>query len=95
VITNNLWNVDGVRQYQFIQDGIREYTLKLNGDKDQMDLPDILGRIRPYLGEDAEIQVEFVQEIPVLASGKRKYIENHCPEYVPEIRRQHAGREDL
>ena len=95
VITNNLWNVDGVRQYQFIQDGIKAYTLKLNGDKERMDLPDILGRIRPYLGEDAEIQVEFVQEIPVLASGKRKYIENHCPEYVPEIRRQHAGREDL
>ena len=36
----------------------------------------MLSRIRPAFGEDAEITVEYVDEIPVLASGKRKYIEN-------------------
>ena len=95
IITNNLWNVEGVRQYQFIQTGRKDYLLKLNADREKMDLGDILGRIRPYLGEDAQIQVEYVEEIPVLASGKRKYIENRCPDYAPQIRRQHAGREDL
>ena len=42
---------------------------------------EILGRIRPYLGEEARIKVELVDEIPVLASGKRKYIENRCEKY--------------
>ena len=41
-----------------------------------MDVDNITGRIRPYLGEVAKLSVEFVDEIPVLASGKRKYIEN-------------------
>ena len=35
-----------------------------------------------YGNEDAVIDVTFVDEIPVLASGKRKYIENLCPELV-------------
>ncbi len=76
IITNNLWDVKGVKQFRFIQEGEREYTLLLNGDKEQMDLEDITGRICPYLGESASLKVEFVDEIPVLASGKRKYIEN-------------------
>ena len=76
VITNNLWNVDGVRQYRFLQLGEKEYELRLNGDKDRMDVEDMLARIRPAFGEDAQIAVTFVDEIPVLASGKRKYIEN-------------------
>ncbi len=83
VITNNLWNVEGVRQYQFIQHGLRDYELKLNGDPDRMDEEEILGRIAPYFGADAAIRVTYVDEIPVLASGKRKYIENRCPAYRP------------
>ena len=53
----------------------------LNGDQEKMDQKEILGRIRPYLGEEARIKVEIVDEIPVLASGKRKYIENRCEKY--------------
>jgi len=52
----------------------REYIQKMNQEE-------ILGRIRPYLGEEARIKVELVDEIPVLASGKRKYIENRCEKY--------------
>ena len=47
-----------------------------------MDVEDILGRITPYFGADADIRITYVDEIPVLASGKRKYIENQCPEYA-------------
>ena len=28
------------------------------------------------LGKDAKIDIEYIDEIPVLKSGKRKYIEN-------------------
>ena len=81
VITNNLWDVQGVRQFRFIQEDVTKYTLWLNGDRDKMNVSDILERIRPYLGNQAEINVEYVEEIPVLNSGKRKYIENRCETY--------------
>ena len=82
IITNNLWDVEGVRQYRFLQETKDTYTLELNGDPDVMDEEDILGRILPYFGEGAKINIVYVDEIPVLNSGKRKYIENRCPEYT-------------
>ena len=81
IITNNLWDIEGVKQYRFIQEDVKDYTIWLNGDPAKMDQKEILGRIRPYLGEEARIKVEIVDEIPVLASGKRKYIENRCEKY--------------
>ena len=81
IITNNLWDIEGVKQYRFIQEDMKDYTIWLNGDPEKMDQKEILGRIRPYLGEEARIKVEIVDEIPVLASGKRKYIENRCEKY--------------
>lgn len=82
VVTNNLWNVEGVKQYRFLQTGLKEYELRLNGDRDVMNPEEMVRRIRPSLGDDAVIHVTYVDEIPVLASGKRKYIENLCPEYI-------------
>ena len=81
IITNNLWDIEGVKQYRFIQEDVKDYTIWLNGDPAKMDQEEILGRIRPYLGDEARIKVEIVVEIPVLASGKRKYIENRCEKY--------------
>lgn len=81
IITNNLWNVKGVGQYRFLQLSERDYEIRLSGDPKGVDTEDILKRIRPYLGKGANIHVRFVDEIPVLASGKRKYIENLCPKY--------------
>lgn len=81
VITNNMWDIRGVKQFRFIQETECRYTLCLNGNKKEIDIEEILRRIRPYFGEKAEIQVEFVEEIPVLNSGKRKYIENRCEKY--------------
>lgn len=81
IITNNLWDIEGVKQYRFIQEDVKDYTIWLNGDLAKMDQEEILGRIRPYLGDEARIKVEIVDEIPVLASGKRKYIENRCEKY--------------
>ena len=40
------------------------------------------GEYKHVFGSDeARIKVEIVDEIPVLASGKRKYIENRCEKY--------------
>lgn len=81
VITNNMWDIKGVKQFRFIQETETQYTLWLNGDKREINVKEILERIRPYFGDIAEIKVEFVDEIPVLNSGKRKYIENRCEKY--------------
>ena len=81
IITNNMWDVKGVKQFRFIQETETSYTLWLNGDREQMNVEDILSRIQPYLGEKAQIKIDYVDEIPVLNSGKRKYIENRCEKY--------------
>ena len=70
----------------YSKEDVKDYTIWLNGDPEAMDREEILRRIRPYLGEEARIKVEIVDEIPVLASGKRKYIENRCEKY-----QQHKG----
>ncbi len=81
VITNNLWDAEGVGQYQFVQTGLKDYVLRLSGDKTKMDIDMMMQRLRPYFGMDAKIDIVYVREIPVLASGKRKYIENLCEAY--------------
>lgn len=81
VITNNLWDVDGIRQYRFVQEDVRDYVLELNAVPSKALEEEVLSRISPYFGEGARIRVRYVDEIPVLNSGKRKYIENRCPAY--------------
>ena len=76
-ITNSMWEFQGVRQFQFIQKKKREYVLKLNVDKDTFMQEDkIISILTQRLGNDAEIRIEYCDEIPVLASGKRRYIVN-------------------
>ncbi len=81
VITNNLWDVQGIRQYHFVQEDVKEYLLELNAEPSAELEKEVLGRIQPYLGEEANIRIAYVDEIPVLNSGKRKYIENRCSVY--------------
>ena len=72
-----MWEFQGVKQYQFIQKGEKQYIIKLNVDKDSFTKED---RIRTIFlekfGHDAEITIKYCNEIPVLASGKRRYIIN-------------------
>jgi len=82
VITNNLWNIEGVKQYRFIQLDETHYELRLNTGGKKADENEILGRILKYFGEGAKIDIVYVDEIPVLASGKRKHVENRCEKYV-------------
>ena len=67
-----MWKYDKLRQYQFIQDGAKDYTLKVNGAEGIYAKEDFDSTLRSILGEDANITIEFVDEIPVVASGKFK-----------------------
>lgn len=75
VITNNMWGVEGINQFTFIQENTNSYRILINTDKDIND-EIIINKFKNVLGESANIYIEYVEEIPVLASGKRKYIQN-------------------
>lgn len=65
-----LKNYDEILQWQFIQKTKKSYLLKLNSEKNVN--ADVLSQLAQVFGDDANISVEMVDEIPVLASGKRK-----------------------
>lgn len=73
-----LKNYDRIAQWQFIQQGEKAYLLKLSltTGPDFTAISEILAAMRELLGADAEIRVEYVDEIPVLGSGKRKCVIN-------------------
>jgi len=72
-----LKHYDQISQWQFIQTGQKSYTVKIiMADRTAGYLDSAVKTLRETLGEDAEITVEFVDDIPVLASGKRKPVVN-------------------
>ncbi|WP_028043638.1 phenylacetate--CoA ligase family protein [Candidatus Stoquefichus massiliensis] len=74
-ITNMMWDYPNIRQFQFIQSDEKEYKLILN-ISNNIDVALIESELKEIVGQDAIIAVEFVDEIPVLSSGKRRYISN-------------------
>ena len=65
-----------IRQFQFIQTNKTEYLFKLNANPEEVNETEIVDYFKTYLGEDAVIQFSYVDEIPLLSSGKRKKIVN-------------------
>lgn len=74
LLTNKMWGIKNISQWKFIQTGEKTYRFIINGK--QADEAYIRSLICEELGADAEITFAYVDEIPVLNSGKRKYIEN-------------------
>lgn len=73
-ISIKMWGIENISQWKFIQTGMKTYRFVINGK--QADEAYIRSLVCEELGKDAEISFEYVDEIPVLNSGKRKYIEN-------------------
>lgn len=67
-----MWKFDKLKQYQFIQNGAKDYVLKVNGAEGIYTKEEIDATLRGILGEDANIDIQFVDEIAVLNSGKFK-----------------------
>ncbi|MCI8826666.1 MAG: phenylacetate--CoA ligase family protein [Lachnospiraceae bacterium] len=66
-----LKNLPGITQWQFVQKGEKEYVIKLNITQNN-NVDNTIYEIKTVLGNDAKITVEYVNDIPILASGKRK-----------------------
>jgi phenylacetate-CoA ligase len=75
-ITNTMWKYTELKQYQFIQRGQKDYLFKLNCDKTFEKEKQLVDEFKEYFGNDAVIAVEYVDEIPLLDSGKRKKVMN-------------------
>ena len=79
---NVLINLEGiVHQAKCIQWEKKRYQLLLNADRDRVDEAAVVASYRRYLGEEAQIDVTYVDEIPIEASGKRMVCEQKCPDY--------------
>lgn len=73
VINGSLRESSEIVQFQFSQEGIDRYLLKLvvNAEVDEQKL---INLYKSILGDSATVQIEYVDDIPPLPSGKRPYI---------------------
>jgi len=71
-----LKNYPDISQWQFIQKSQKKYLLKINSNTMQHDAVPIVAALLNLLGDTADIAVEYVETIPILASGKRKPVVN-------------------
>lgn len=62
-----------LKQYQFIQEDRNKYVLKVNGAEGIYTKEEFLGFVKGIIGEDANVDIQFVDSIPVLQSGKYKH----------------------
>lgn len=73
-INGRMRDIEGIRQFQFIQTEKAEYTLNIVKLGESIDELEIENRYKSILGEDAKIIFNYVDDIPPLSSGKRPYI---------------------
>lgn len=76
-VSNSFGSFPEIKQYQFIQDGENEYLIKINVDPSFDRFKDVENQLLDLLGPDAKVKIIKVDEIPIMASGKRKYIINN------------------
>ena len=83
LITNTMWGLQYVNQWQFIQEDAKQYRIKFSSiaPKANKELEEKVNKLKKLLGKNAEITLEEVSEISVLASGKRKSIVQQWEEH--------------
>lgn len=74
-ISTSMWGVQGLKQWQFIQNTKDTYTVRLNGTE-ELDSKTVLGKLYKILGAKAVINIILEDDIPVLASNKRRAVVN-------------------
>lgn len=75
-IFNNYYS--NLKQYQFIQQGKKDYELKLNVEDGVFNFESqLIEAVKHQFGDDAEVKISYVNEIPTLASGKRRKVVNN------------------
>lgn len=76
IMYKNMWKYTEITQYQLVQYGEKDYLFKINTNNGFEKEQELKNEFISYLGSDANFKVEYVSEIPLLSSGKRKKIVN-------------------
>lgn len=77
IITNTMWRYNSIKQFQFVQKNRAEYEMRLNGVPFSKEIEEQLKEeIKNHLGQSISLSFKYVDEIPLLNSGKRKKIVN-------------------
>jgi len=67
-----------IKQYQFIQQTKKDYEIKLNLQGDKFDFEkELIEEVKIDFGNDANVYITYTNEIPLLASGKRRKVVNN------------------
>jgi phenylacetate-CoA ligase len=76
IVYKNMWNYPEIEQYQFVQVSKEEYVFKISMKSKFKRENELINEFKSYVGLDADFKVEYVDEIPLLNSGKRKKVMN-------------------
>lgn len=76
-ISFNIAHFEKIKQIQLIQEDRKKYCIRLNTENGFMAHKEIINQFRAILGPESVIELDFVDEIPLLASGKRKATVNN------------------
>jgi phenylacetate-CoA ligase len=77
LIIINMTAFKGIKQLQLIQENKNTYTLKISVSREFKQEKGLLSKFKLCLGQDAQIKIESVTDIPVLSSGKQKITVNN------------------
>jgi phenylacetate-CoA ligase len=74
-ITNPLWSIEGIKQFQFVQ---KKYDLVIvrvvkDGGLQSDERNSVKKAIHTALGDNVKVEFEFPSEIPIEKSGKHRY----------------------
>lgn len=69
-------NFSEVNQVQYIQTDQKKYTIKINVDKHFLKEKEFVQYFKSIVGNNADVTVEYVNQIPLLSSKKRKLTRN-------------------
>lgn len=68
-----MWGAEGIKQWQFIQEDKDRYVLRLNCEN-EISEQYFVDKFKELLGQTAKIEIEYVDEIPVTSSNKRRAV---------------------
>lgn len=76
IMYKNMWKYTEILQYQLIQVNQKKYIFKINCTKTFTKEEQLIDEFKKYLGSGADFTIEYVDEIPLLSSGKRRKVVN-------------------
>lgn len=75
-ISTAMWKWKMIEQYQFAQVADGCYQIRINAEKGTIAEDELIDDLKRVVGLNGNIEVKYVNDIPVLNSGKRRYIVN-------------------